>query len=430
MKKLLFLVFVAVFFFGSRFSQAASSAQPLVVTLKLEAPIVAPAASYLIRGIQEAEKQNAELVVIQLNTPGGSGDAMLKIIAAIDNATVPVCVYVSPRGAMAASAGMYIAESAQVIAMAPQTTIGAAHPVSGGGANIQGDERAKVTNTFVATAKTHAKRFGRNVDWVEKAVRQSVSVTEDEALKLQVADFVANNLQDLLNKIDSQTVKVGDHEIMLHTKNAVVHEIPMTKSEHFLVTITHPEIVLILFMLGSYGLLYELISPGTIFPGIVGAISLLLAFYAMGTLPVNYAGVFLMIFAFSMFLLELKVHSHGMLTIGGVIAFVFGSLLLVQSGIQVSQTYYEVIAVTVISILIFVFVVVAKILEARRQRPVIGRESLPGSHGVVKEALSPEGYVMVDGVLWRAESKSGPITVGEKVKVVGIEDTLLVVARF
>ncbi len=213
----------------------------------------------------------------------------MKIMSKIDNSTIPVCVFVYPRGAMAASAGMYIAESSQIVAMSPQTTMGAAHPVTGQGGNIQGDERAKVTNTFVATAKTHAKRFGRNVEWVEKAVRKSVSVTEEEAVKLHVADLKANDLPDLLQKLDGRKVKVLDGERTLHTKNAEVKVIPMTRIEELLLTVTHPEIVLILFMLGFYGLLYELMSPGAILPGVVGAICLLLAFYAMGTLPVNYA---------------------------------------------------------------------------------------------------------------------------------------------
>ncbi len=423
------LFLLGFYLFSIRGVGATGNALPKVVVLTLNGPISAPAASYLIRGIDQAAKENAEFVVIELNTPGGSGDAMMKIITAIDNSTVPVSVFVYPRGAMAASAGMYIAESAQVVAMSPQTTIGAAHPVTGGGGNIQGDERAKVTNTFVATVKTHAKRYGRNVDWVEKAVRQSVSVAEDDAVKLKVADLVADDLRDLLNKMDGKKVKILSGERVLHTKNAEIQQIPMTSVESFLLTITHPEIVLILFMLGFYGLLYELMSPGAIVPGVVGAISLLLAFYAMGTLPVNYAGVFLLLLSFVLFLLEFKLQSHGIMTVGGVIALILGSLLLVESGYRYSATFYSVVAATVIITLGFVFLVLGKLWQVRREKPIVGKESLVGQYGIVKEPLSPEGYVLVDGLLWKAVSENGTMEVGEKVHVVRVENRLLHVRK-
>lgn len=408
---------------------AAASPAPPAFVLTLDGAIGAPAASYLIRGIELGEKENAALVIIQLNTPGGSGDAMLKIMSKIDNTTVPVCVYVTPRGGMAASAGMYITESAPLTAMAPQTTIGAAHPVTGGGGNIQGDERAKVTNTFAAQAKTQAKRYGRNAAWVEEAVRKSVSLTEEEAVKRHVVDFVADNVGDLLDKADGRTVKLPDGERVLHVKNARVQEVPMTKVESFLLTITHPEIVLILFMLGFYGLLYELMSPGAILPGVVGAISLLLAFYAMGTLPVNYAGVFLIILSFIMFLLEFKFPSHGILTLGGTVSLVMGSLLLVDSGQGYSRAYYGVVAVTVLFTLSFVFFVVGKLWIARRAKQVIGKESLAGQTGIVKSPLAPEGYVLAGGILWRAVTDEGTIQAGEKVFVTRAENLLLHVRK-
>lgn len=428
-----FVILICFFLFGISLIPSAFSAPspnpPKVIVLTLEGAIGAPAAAYLIRGIEQAEKQNANLAVIELNTPGGSGDAMLKIMSKIDNATVPVCVYVYPRGGMAASAGMYIAESAPLIAMAPQTTIGAAHPVSGGGGNIQGDERAKVTNTFASQAKTHAKRYGRNAKWVEEAVRKSVSVTEEEAVKLHVVDFKADNLNDLINKIDGKTVKVLDTERVLQTKNATVQEVPMTVVERFLLTITHPEIVLILFMLGFYGLLYELMSPGAILPGVVGAISLLLAFYAMGTLPVNYVGVFLIILSFIMFVLEFKFPSHGILTLGGTVSLVLGSLLLVASGQGYSRVYYGVVVVTVLFTLGFVFLILGKLWQVRRAKQIVGKESLAGQLGMVKSPLTPEGYVFLDGVLWHAVSDEGVIPAGEKVLVTRMEKLLLHVRR-
>lgn len=434
MKKIPVVFLCFAFLFFQQFSLGAEKAvrphfSREVLVLTLDGAIGAPAASYLSRGISQAEKEEARLVVIQLNTPGGSGDAMMKIMAKIDNSTVPVCVFVYPRGAMAASAGMYIAESSQYIAMSPQTTIGAAHPVSGGGGDIQGDERAKVTNTFVATAKTHAKRYGRNVDWVEKAVRKSVSITEEEALKLHVIDLVANDISDLLTKLDGKKAQVLDGTVVLHTKNAAVKQVPMTFIEHVLLTVTHPEIVLILFMLGFYGLLYELMSPGAVLPGVVGAISLLLAFYAMGTLPVNYAGVFLILLSFLLFLLELKMHTHGIMTVGGTVSLIFGSFLLVESGVKYSATYYAVVAATVVFSLSFVFLVLAKLWNVRRQRQLLGKESLIGELGVVKEPLTPEGYVSIEGVLWKAKSQGGPISQGMKVKVVQIEDSTLVVRQ-
>lgn len=441
MKKLLFAVSLTLLLFLARGAfhaamaaaapaqNAAVSPTPIVLVLHLDGAISAPAASYIDRGVQEAEREGASLVVLELNTPGGAGEAMLKIIGTIDNSTVPVCVYVSPRGAMAASAGMYITESAQIAAMAPQTTIGAAHPVTASGGSIEGDEREKITNTFVATVRTHAKRYGRNMDWVEKAVRKSISATEDDAVKLKVVDLEANDLNDLLNKIDGRTVKVLDGTATLHTKNAIVKDYPMTFVERFLMAITHPEIVLILFMLGTYGLIYELISPGAIVPGVVGGICILLAFYAMGALPINYAGVFFIVLSFILFILDIKLAAHGILTAGGTISLIFGSLLLIETGGWVSKSYYLVVAITAIFSITFCGTVIRKVLQARRAAPVTGREGLVGKVGIAKDALNPEGYVALEGTYWKAVTDNGPIMEGEKVCVVKVDNLLLHVQK-
>jgi membrane-bound serine protease (ClpP class) len=406
-----------------------SSAQPLVLVLHVDGAITAPTASYIKHGIETAEEQNATLLVIELNTPGGAGEAMLEIIQAIDNSTVPVCVYVYPRGAMAASAGMYITESAQIAAMSPQTTIGAAHPVTASGGSIQGDERAKITNTFAATVKTHAMRYGRNVKWVEEAVRKSVSATETEAVKEKIVDLEADNLRDLLNKIDGKKVNVLDQTITLHTKNALIRKIPPTAIERFLMIITHPEIVLILFMLGTYGLLYELLSPGAIFPGVVGAICLLLAFYAMGALPINYAGVFLIFLSFVLFILDLKLQAHGILTAGGLASLIFGSLLLIESGGGISKTYYMVVATIAIFNLVFVSVALKKVWVARKAPSITGKEGLIGKTGIAKTDLSPEGYIALEGTYWKARSIDGSVKAGESVFVVKVDNLLVHVKK-
>jgi membrane-bound serine protease (ClpP class) len=430
-------VIFAFFLVGTSFSKPLSSLsvkpvkrkRPLVLVMKLKGAISAASASYIERGVAAGEKEKAELVVLELDTPGGAGQAMLDIVQTFDNSHVPICVFVYPRGAMAASAGMYITEAAQIAAMAPETTIGAAHPVTASGGNIQSDLKKKITNTFAAIAATHARRYGRNVKWVEEAVRKSVSATVGEAVKLKIVDLEADNLKDLLGKINGRKVKVLNHTIILKTKNALVKKAPMTSVERFLMTITNPEVVLILFMLGSYGLLFELLSPGGVLPGVVGAICLILAFYAMGTLSVNYAGVFLIVLSFVLFLLDLKLQAHGTLTIGGIVSLIMGSLLLFESNITYTAGYLSAVAASVFLTLVFFLVAVKKVWEAARLKPNTGREGIVGKIGVVKTALNPQGYIALDGTYWKAVVDNGPVNEGEKVSVVKVENLILYVKK-
>ncbi len=281
----------------------------------------------------------------------------------------------------------------------------------------------------VVEKKCPNSECGRVVEWVEEAVRKSVSATVGEAVKLKIVDLEADNLKDLLGKINGRKVKVLNHTIILKTKNALVKKAPMTSVERFLMTITNPEVVLILFMLGSYGLLFELLSPGGVLPGVVGAICLILAFYAMGTLSVNYAGVFLIVLSFVLFLLDLKLQAHGTLTIGGIVSLIMGSLLLFESNITYTAGYLSAVAASVFLTLVFFLVAVKKVWEAARLKPNTGREGIVGKIGVVKTALNPQGYIALDGTYWKAVVDNGPVNEGEKVSVVKVENLILYVKK-
>ncbi|MDP2960551.1 MAG: nodulation protein NfeD, partial [candidate division Zixibacteria bacterium] len=278
--------------------------------------------------INSAVEDSAEALVVELNTPGGLDESTRLITKKILNAEVPVIVYVAPSGSRAASAGVFITLSAHIAAMAPGTNIGAAHPVSIGG-QIDSIMKEKVTNDAVAYIKTIANKRGRNPEWAEKAVRQSISVTEYEALKDSVIDLVANNLRELLDQIDGRKVNLPSGEKILNTKGAGVRRVEISWKDKILETISNPTIAYILFTLGMWGLFFELSNPGSILPGVVGGICLILAFFAFQTLPINYAGILLMILAVILFIAEVKVVSHGLLTIGGIISMILGSLMLI-----------------------------------------------------------------------------------------------------
>lgn len=397
-----------------------SRAEGKIYLLKVEGIINPAMANYLVRGIERAEV-DGHCVIIQLDTPGGLMDSMRQIVKKVLSARIPVIVYVAPSGSRAGSAGVFITMAAHVAAMAPGTNIGAAHPVQMGEKKMDEEMAKKVLNDAVAYIKTIAKQRGRNTRWAERAVRESVSVTAKEALRLKVIDLMADDLQDLLKKLDGRKVKLREGvTVLLHTKGKEVVELKMSFRDRLLHTISNPSIAYILLMLGIYGLFFELSNPGAIFPGVVGAICLILAFFAFQMLPINYAGVALIILGIILLILEVKVPSYGLLSIGGVISILLGSLMLIKSPaeyLRLSMTF--ILPVVIVSAGFFLFAL-TMVIRAHRRRPSTGKEGLVGRVGEAKSELAPEGLVEVFGELWRAEAEE-EIRRGEPVEVIGVE---------
>lgn len=392
-----------------------------VVSMKLEGNINPVAAQFIHQGIETARNKKAECLVIALNTPGGLLKSTRIIVSDILESPVPVVVFVAPSGADAGSAGVFITLAAHIAAMAPGTNIGAAHPVGlqGTGDSIMNE---KVTNDAAAFMRTITERRKRNSEWAEEAVRKSLSITANEALDKKVIDLIATNTQDLLSHIDGRSVEMASGTVTLRTKNARITSFEMSTGEKLLDVLSDPNIAYALLLLGLYGILFELYNPGAILPGIVGFISLILAFYSLNALPINFAGLALIIFGVVLFLLEIKIASHGLLTIGGVIALFLGSLMLIRSdpsspGVKISYTV--VITATLVSTLFFLFIV-GMGLKAQRLKPVSGIDGLVGATGESLEELNPYGTIRVHGETWNAESASGKIDKGKKVRVVGI----------
>ena len=384
---------------------------------------------YINRGISVAEQDGAQALVIVLNTPGGALGATQNITTRMLNARVPVVVFVYPQGAWAGSAGTFVTMAANIAAMAPTTTIGAAHPVAGGGEKLEGDERDKITNFSVSIIQNLAKQRGRNVEWAGKAVKESIAATAQEALDLKVIDLIATDLNDLLNKMDGRTVKTAAGEFTLQTKRAGLNNIDMNLPEVILHTMVDPNLALILLQIGLLAIAVELYNPGATLPAVVGGICLILAFYALHLLPVNYAGLALIVLAILMFILEVKITSHGILAIGGITSMVIGSLLLFES----PQPYYHlslpvIIGAVVITALFFIFIV-GFAVRAHLRKPVTGKEGLLGEEGVAKTDLNPTGTIMIHGELWNALSVSGFIKGGESVKVTKMKGMSLEVTK-
>jgi membrane-bound serine protease (ClpP class) len=397
--------------------------------LTIEGPVTPIMISYIERGIQAAERDGAEALVIQLDTPGGQIDLMSDIVQALLVADVPVAVYVYPPGAYAASAGTLITLGAHVAAMAPGTTIGAASPVGSQGEDLGETLETKVKEDLKAQARALAQRRGEDATaWAESAIEEAKAATAEEALELGVIDFVADNLEDLLAQMDGFEVEVNQRDVVLKTADAIVREQPMTFVEQFLHIITNPTIAFILLTLGINALLFELSSPGGYVAGIVGAICLLLAFYALGVLPVNYTGLILIALAFVLFVVDIKAPTHGALTAGGIVALVAGALILFNSPLY-RISLGAVIAVAVVTGLFFAFAV-GKAVLAQRRPATTGREGLIGEVGEVRTPLDLKGTVLLKGELWDAETVGEAIQRGESVEVVGVSGFCLQVRNF
>ncbi len=385
-------------------------------------------AEFIISGIRNAETEKAEALVIQLDTPGGLDSSMREIAQAIINAKVPVVVYVSPRGARAASAGLLITEAAPVAAMAPGTNIGAAHPVSVGMGKMDKVMGEKVVNDMVAYGRALAVARGRNADWVEKGIRQSASLPASEALRLKVVDLLADDLEDLLKKLDGRKVTVAGKPYVLHTAGATVQDIPEGLRTRILKNIADPNIAFILMMIGLAGLYFELAHPGVVFPGAVGALCLLLAFFAFQTLPINFIGILLILLAFILFILEFKITSYGLLSLGGVISLFMGSMMLFRQGDMGVAISWWVLIPTVLVISLFFITVAGIVFRMHFQRSLTGTEAMVGERGVVYKALTPQGQVFLQGEYWEAVSEE-PVAAGETVEVLAVENLKLRVRR-
>lgn len=399
-----------------------------VISLRVDGTINPVTASYIQDGIGKAKSENASCVLIHLNTPGGLLKSTRVIVTEILDSSVPVIVYVSPAGSHAGSAGVFITMAAHIAAMAPGTNIGAAHPVLMQSA-MDSTMNQKATNDAAAFIRTIAEKRNRNLEWAEDAVRNSVSITETEAIKNRVVDIIAVDDKDLLEQIDGKTININGRQLTLATRNAPVEKHEMRFIDRLLDLLSDPNIAYILLLLGIYGIMFELYNPGAILPGVVGVISLILAFYSMHTLPVNYAGLALIIFAVVLFILEIKIVSHGLLAAGGVVSLLLGSLMLIRSGsslefLRISRGL--IIGATAVTAAFFLFIVGAG-LRVQKRKIETGSEAMVGVTGEVIETLDPEGMIMVQGEIWKAVSLSGEIKKGGRVRIKEIKGLTLYV---
>jgi membrane-bound serine protease (ClpP class) len=396
-----------------------------VLIADLDGVISQASSSYLVRVIDVAERDQAACLIFMIDTPGGLDVSMREITKRILNAEVPVVVYVAPKGARAASAGVFILYASHVAAMAPGTNVGAAHPVSMGGGQMDSVMMEKVTNDAVAYLRALAKERGRNAEWAELSVRESASVDAETALELGVADLIAENEGELIEQLDGREVKVKEGVVVLDTRDTGTREVKMTFRERLLLLLTNPNIAYVLLLLGIYGLFFELQNPGMIFPGVVGGICLILGFYSLHVLPVNYAGVALLVLSAILFILEIYITSQGLLTIGGIAALVFGSLILFESDVPYLRVSWEVIMLVVIIVAGFVIFLLTLGVRAQFRRKTTGSEGIVGEVGTAKTDIKPAGgTVFVHGEFWNATSDLA-IKEGHRVRVLGVKKMVL-----
>lgn len=417
--KLFYLSLIALHLLASM----AQAQGPEVLVIDVEGPVTPVMHTFIERAIEEADVRNAEALVIRLNTPGGSVDLTKRIIQTIIVADVPVVVYVWPPGGFAASAGTFITLAGHAAAMAPNTSIGAASPVDASGAEVDETLRAKIENILVADIKSLADRRGEEaIEWAQEAITEAKAANAEEALEIGVIDFVAKDLDDLLDQLDGFTVEVNGNEQTLSTGDVRISFLESTALEDLLGIIANPTIALLLISIGGLAIVYEIINPGGYISGIVGAILLLIGLYAVGQLPVNYAGLALILLAFGLFVAELFTPTFGALTLTGIVAFVAGALILFNT----SEFAYEVPLPSIIGIPLALAAIVAfgmrKVVQTMRTQPTTGQEGLVGATGTVKIPLEPQGSVFVWGERWHATSEDGqPIPVGTKVKVTAVD---------
>lgn len=424
------LFFLSFFLLTLPWSATAQGKTPLqrqVDVIKINDAITPAVADFIRTSIEQSLKDGAECLVIQMDTPGGLDLSMRDIIKDMMNANIPIVVYVAPSGARAASAGVFITLASDIAAMAPGSNIGAAHPVAMGG-KMDRTMTEKVVNDAVAYIESIAEKRGRNVKWAAQAVRESVSITETEALKIKIVDLIAKNMDDLLTKIDGRTVEKAGRTFTLSTKGAKINFLEMGFRDRFLAALSNPNIAYILMMIGLVGLYFELSNPGAIFPGVIGGICLILSFFALRTLPVNYAGVLLILLGVILFIAEIKIPSYGLLTVGGVISLALGSIMLFESPVPYLRASLVVIIPTVIVTAAFFIFAVTMTVRAYMAKPATGMEGLLGEVGTVATRIAPEGKVFVHGEFWNAYAE-GTIEEGQKVRVIKAEGLKLKVEK-
>jgi membrane-bound serine protease (ClpP class) len=408
---LVFLLLLAI-------SSPAASAEK-VRLIKVDGVVNPVMSEFIIANIDRAEKDGASAVVIQLDTPGGLDLSMRDIVKEILSSEVPVVVFVGPSGSRAASAGVFIAYAAHVAAMAPGTNIGSAHPVAMGGGKMDETMSEKVENDAVAYIKSIASKRKRNMEWAEMAVRESVNVTAEEALNLVIIDAVADDVNTLLRQIDGKQVDTPVGIKTLRTAGAEIETVEMGLRHRILKTITDPNVAYILMMVAMLGLYFEISNPGAIFPGVVGAVSLVLAFYAFQTLPVNYAGLLLIGLAVIFFIAEIQITSFGLLAIGGIISLTLGSLMLYDSPVPYLRVSLWVLVPTIIIASAFSVAVIYLAMNVHKKRKVSGEEGIVGMCGNAVTDIGPEGTVFVNGEYWSAVS-DWPLKEGQKIKVLEV----------
>lgn len=404
--------------------------KPLVKVVTVNGVINPGTADYFKRGIKEAEEAEAALFVTLLDTPGGLVESMRQMAKAMLNSGVPTAVYVHPKGARAASAGAFLTLAADIAAMTPGTNIGSAHPVAGGGKKMDEEMSKKVVNDLVAFIQNLARRRGRNEKWAEDAVRKSVSVTAEEAVKLNVVDLVADDLDDLLKKAEGRPIPEDKGGGAIHVEGAEISRVEESMRERLLRTISRPEVAYILMMIGMAGLYFELSNPGAVLPGVIGGVAMILALYSFHTLPVNYAGILLIILAMIFFILEIKVTSYGMLTVAGIISLALGSLMLFKTPTGTIPMPRDVFYTTLVTVSGFFAAVTYLAAKAQISKPLTGYEGIVGQEAeVVKEIEGGRGKVFVWGEIWNAECDED-LSKGERVRVVEVKKLLLKVVPF
>ena len=428
MKGPLLRTFFVVACLAAALVPAASGApdRPRVLEVVFENDVNPVTADYAIGEIDRANDESYDAVVILLDTPGGLSEAMRDIYKKELASRIPVIVYVAPEGARAASAGVWIGQAADVLAMSPQTNLGSSTPISSGGGNIPSDLKRKVINDAAKSLRGLAEEHGRNGDWAERAVRKASNLTAREALRMNVIDAVAPTLPALLNQLEGYKTKPKGH--VLHLSGAKIDRVEMSLWKKILDTLIDPELIVLFLSIGTLGIIVELWNPGLIFPGTVGAISLILGLFGLQVLPISAAGLLLMVLAFAFFGAEAFIPSHGALTLAGACCFVIGSLLLFDpagESYQVSLTVVLAIAGTLAGLMA---IVATKIVQVRKLAPVTGQDEMVGQVGVARETLDPSGQVFVHGELWQAESDGERIPAGSQVRVEGMDGLTLRVA--
>jgi len=431
MLKIIRLLFLVGLLFTAFIAIEAQAATPTIDVLHVKGTINPVLVDYIERGIEQAEEDNAIACIIQMDTPGGLDTSMRLIIQSILNAEVPVVVYI-PSGARAASAGFFITIAAHVAVMAPGTEIGAAHPVAmsaEGEAAMSEAMQAKVVNDAVAYAISIADTHGRNTEWAEKAVREAASLPAHQALELNVIDMIAPNFDSLISQLEGWQVTMLDGSVVtLHTQGATIKEVKMNWVEDFLYAIADPNIAYILLSLAMLGLMVEITNPGLIFPGVVGGICGLLAFYSLGMLPVNYAGILLIVLAFGLFIAEVFTTTFGLFTAGGITSLVIGSLILFKGGplFQINPWLIAIVSISIAALFAFV---INRVIKAHRHQATTGREELVGKTAIAKVALEPEGIVFFKGERWTAVSEEGRVEPGEEVIITKVDGLKLYVTK-